>query len=245
MADEEVGHPLKELARGLVESLEQWEQEFPDLWVLTSMAGHLSQLLLITAMHSPQLGGAHHLPLLLWQQMTKYQFQSLLQFVALDLDAGYTLLRNATELARDVAFLAAHPNDTERWYEMRRTNRSDRRFRFDRSDPSQAYVHDLYRLASNWGTHGHLTGLASTRPVGVDGLRGQIQIRKVSTAGRDEAVVIWMLGFVPMQRICAAVFLSRATEEFEQFFDALLGQSEVFHKAATRLRAVAAGDSTA
>ena len=179
-------------------------------------------------MHSPQLGGSHHLPLLLWQQMTKYQFQSLLQFIALELDTGYTLLRNATELVRDVAFLGAHPDDTERWYEARRMNRSDRRFRFDRSDPSQAYVHDLYKLASNWGVHGHITGLSSSKPVGMGGLSNQIQVRQVGTAGRDEAVVMWLLGFVPMQRICAAVFLPWASGEFRQFFDTLLEQSEVF-----------------
>src|SRR5688572_8917650 len=127
MADEEVGHPLEDLALGLVESLEQWAQEYPDLWVLTSMAGHLSQALIVSAMHSPQLDGSYHLPLLLWQQMAKYQFQSLLQFVALELDTGYTLFRDVTELTRDVAFLGAHPDDTERWYEARRTNRPDHR----------------------------------------------------------------------------------------------------------------------
>jgi hypothetical protein len=242
MEDEGGCHPLKDLAIGFVESLEQWKQEFPDLWVLTSMAGNLSQVLVASAMHFPQLDGARHLPLLLWQQMTKYQFQSLLQFVALDPDTGYTLLRNATELTRDVAFLGTHPNDAERWYEARRRNRSDGRFRFDRSDPSQAYVHNLYKLSSNWGTHGHITGLSSSRPIGIGGFNDQIQIRQVSTAGRDEAVVIWLLGFVPMQRICATVFLSRATEEFRQFFDTLLGQSEVFQKAATGLRSIAAGD---
>jgi hypothetical protein len=56
---------------------------------------------------------------------------------------------------------------------------------------------------------------------------------------------MWLLGFVPIQHICAAVFLPRAAEEFRQLFGILLGQSEVFHEAATRLREVAAGDCTA
>jgi len=239
MRDEEMGHPLQEMARGLVESLEQWQQEYPDLWTLTSFAGYLSQALMTSAMSSRQLDAAHHLMLLPWQQMTKYQFKALLQFIARDLDTGYTLLRNATEVARDVAFLGAHPEDVEWWYKSRGVNRSGGRCRFDRSDPSQAYVHDLYKIASTHGTHGHLTGMSSSEPVDTHGSSHKIQMRQVSTSGRDQAVAIWLLGFVPMQRICAAVFLHEADEEFRHFFDILLEQSNVFHKTAERLGAVA------
>lgn len=87
---------LDELASGVGEALRQWKSDYPDLVVLTSFASNLSLALIVSAMHSPSLRGTDALPLLLWQQMTKYQFQALLQLIALELDTGYTLIRNAS-----------------------------------------------------------------------------------------------------------------------------------------------------
>lgn len=242
-SDEE--HPLRQLVAGILDEVNRLEEEYPDLWVLISFAANLSQALLVSVMHYRDLSSRDNLPLILWQQMTKYQFAALLQFVAREPDAGYTLMRNATELVRDVATLGSHPEFTERWHSARKLRRSDRVFRFDRSDPQQAYVHDLYKFASDWGTHGHITGLSGTKPAGLAGAEKQVQVRKVTDSARDEALSMWLVGFVPMQRICANVFADRASPDFRRFFNALVEQSDVFHKAAIRLRALAKAEGTA
>lgn len=231
-------HPLRQLATGIVEELDRLEAEYPDLWMLTSLAANLSQALLVSVMHYRDLASRDTLPLLLWQQMTKYQFGALLQFVARDLDSGYTLLRNATELVRDVATLRSHPEYAERWHGARNERRPDRVFRFDRSDPLQAYVHDLYKFTSDWGTHGHITGLSGAKPNGLAGTDNQIQVRQVTDAARDEALSMWLLWFVPMQQVCARVFENRGSDDFARFFEALVEHGPLFHKAATRLRAL-------
>jgi hypothetical protein len=241
--DDETGHPLKELALGLIEGLEQWEQEYPDLKALTAMAGHLVQALMASTFQLPGFTASETLCLLLWQQMTKYQFQSLLQLIGKELDTGYTLLRNATELVRDIAFVHKHPEATERWYAAKHAGRSDPMFRFDRSEPYQAYVHDLYTFACRFGTHGHMTGLSSSAPAGLCGRDDVVQVRQVTGTGRDEGVVMWLLGFVPMQSVCAQVFLSRGDDAFREFFRILSEHADLFHKVATRLQAAAKSGS--
>lgn len=245
MSDSRDEHPLRQLTQGIVEGLDTLESEYPDLWILTSFAANLSHALLVSAMHTRDLNSHDALPLLLWQQMSKYQLAALLQFAARDVDAGYTLLRNATELVRDVATLGARPEAAERWHNARRDKKADRMFRFDRSDPLQAYVHDLYKFASNWGTHGHITGLSGAKPAGLAGVDDHIQVRKVSDGTRDEALAMWLLGFVPMQELCGRRFKHRGSEEFSEFFAALIEQGPQFHAAATRLRDLSQAGGTA
>jgi DNA polymerase III psi subunit len=230
-------HVLHQLAAGALDAVNQLQQDEPDLWVLTGFAANLSQALLASAMHLDDLGPNDTLPLILWQQMTKYQFQALLHFVTRDLDCGYTLLRNAAELVRDVAHLGSNPMSADAWWKARSTGRSDRRFRFNRSDPLQAYVHDIYKGASNWGTHGHITGLSGSQPSGVAGLGDRIQVRQVTDASREQALGIWLLGFAPMQHVCATVFQNRASSDFSAFLVTLASQGEILGTAATRLRA--------
>jgi len=237
MEQPEDPHVLRQLAVGALGSVDQLQRDEPDLWLLTGFGGNLSQALLAAAMHRDDLGPNDTLPVILWQQMTKYQFQALLLFVTRDLDAGYTLLRNATELVRDVAHIGAHPESADAWWKARSNGRSDRQFRFDRSDPFQVLVHNLYKGASNWGTHGHITGLSGSQPTGVTGIESRIQVRQVTDASRGQAIATWLLGFVPMQHLCARVFQTRASADFTKLLAALDTQGPVFTAAAKRLGA--------
>lgn len=236
MSDEANQHPLEQIVTDQLRWIREFENRYPDIYLLTSTAETLLSAMVGEAAQITGLDQAEGCRLMLWQMVGKYQFNSLLMIVTGDLDAAYTMLRNATELVRDVAVIGNDVSRAQRWWASKRDNKRDRLFQFDDSDGNQRYVHELYRMASNWGTHGHMTGWSHTEKIGVAGLEENIELRQVGTRGIEEGLAVWLCGFFPMQFICFESFAKRHPERFRELATMLLNHADLVGKAVKRLR---------
>lgn len=239
MSDDVNQHPLERIVTDQLRQVKEFEARYPDIYLLTSTAGKLWWAMVGEAAHIAGLDEAETCRLLLWQMIGNYQFDALLMIVTGDLDAAYTMLRNATELVRDVATIGNDVGRAQRWWDSKRTDKRDKLFQFDDSDSNQKYVHQLYKMASNWGTHGHITGLSHSALIGVAGREENIAILRVSTKGIEETLTVWLCGFFPMQFICFEPFAKRHPETFKELAGMLLDHADLMGKAAKRLRSSA------
>jgi hypothetical protein len=151
------------------------------------------------------------------------------------LDAAYTLLRNATELVRDAATIEDDDGRALRWWNGKLNDRRDRLFQFDETDVHEKYVYELYKIATNWGTHCHITGVLKSTHIGAIGFDDKIEVRRVSDKGIDEALAIWLSGFFPMQFTCLEQLAKRHPDEFTEVMPMLFEYAELAGRAAKRL----------
>lgn len=112
----------------------------------------------------------------MWQTAADYQKQSLIHILARELDAGFALLRMATELARDAYVIGNNNQLLQLWINReKRASEYRKKFKFNESVPGGAAAFDLYKFCSQFGVHGHttstmhadLTGEATTDGSGV------------------------------------------------------------------------------
>ena len=240
MHEDPIEHPLEQLLSRQSSCLKEFQANYPELYVITRAAGNFFLAMSGEAAQITNLDEAEACRVMLWQMIGKYQFDSLLMIVTGELDAAYTILRNATEFVRDVAVIRNDVSNARRWWKAKCTDKRDRLFQWDDSDANQRYVHQLYRMASNWGTHGHITGLSHAHKIGMAGRENNVEIWKTSTQGIEETLAVWLAGFFPMQFICLQPFARKYPERFRQLTEMLFTQAEFMGKAATRLREWAA-----
>ncbi len=207
-------HPIEQILDGEQEAISKFASERPDLWQVTSACANTAEMLLATAANINNLSEAEGWRLLLWQTALRYQFLSLRFIITRDLDSAYTLLRNATELARDVASIKDNTRQAKLWLESKVANKRDYSFKFDETDPMQSYVFRLYKMASDWGTHGHYSVLMFREVAGRTGKNDALALLKVSQAGTEEALSVWLAGFCPIQWVCAEQFVKTHPTEF-------------------------------
>jgi len=244
VTDEVNQHPLERIVADQVRLIKEFETRYPDVYLLTSTAGKLVWATVGEAAQITGLDEAEVCRLLLWQMIGKYQFDSLLMIVTGDLDAAYATLRNATELVRDVASIGNDVSMAQRWWASKRNDKRDKLFRFDDSVSNQKYVHQLYKMASNWGTHGHITGLSHTEQIGVAGRENNVGLLRVGPKGIEETLAVWLCGFFPMQFICFEPFAKRHPDRFRELGTMLMNHADLVGKAVKRLRGQEAADLT-
>lgn len=222
-------HPLERLLNLERQAVEEFARERPDIWKVTRNSELAAHVLLAAAIDLPNLTEPENLRLFLWQSVLRYQFLSLKFMVTRDLDAAYTLLRNATELSRDIVCIANDPQMTIRWYESKTARKRDSQFRFNTSDPAQASVFSFYKIASNWGTHGHFCGLYYGQMISRVGPDGVFALTQVSEAGVDEALVLWIISFLSIQTLCAKQFVKDHPTEFSESWALFCEYGDLIH----------------
>jgi len=114
--------------------------------------------------------------------------------------------------------------------------KSNEMFRFDRSDPQQESVYQLYKTASNWGTHGHYSVLVRGGRTEVIGPRQSVEVRQITDAGVREALILWLCGFLPIQVLCVEPFARAHPERFRRPTELLLKLGDLAGLILNRLR---------
>jgi hypothetical protein len=148
--------------------------------------------------------------LFLWQKILHYQVQSLFLILQHQLDAGYALLRLATELSRDLARIADNEKMLSIWLAREnKQNEYKKHFKFSLDFPDESAIHNVYKFASKFGVHGHVTDAMFSEVIGTIGKNNSMLSFGVSDYGVIEAVYMWMMSFLPIHNICAKSFVSK------------------------------------
>ena len=171
----------------------------------------------------------------LWRNLYKYQEDSLFLIMSQRLDAGFALLRMATELARDIARMNEDVVNYEMWHKKHKLNQEEfykKTFRFNRKDPLEKLAYGFYNLFSNWGVHGHLTGIAHMEKAGTTG-DGDYVILAIPEDAIIRSIGLWMAAFLPLNKICQNVFSnsinSHSSEPIHFIDDMMVASSEVIN----------------
>jgi hypothetical protein len=235
MDSKDNAHPIEDIFESEQKAIEAFASERPDVWQLTSTLGTAAKALLLTAAQIGNLTSPEHWRLLIWQNIYHYLFLSLRFIITRDLDSAYTLLRNATELTRDITCIKDDPEKAKLWVKSKFEDKRDFTFKFDDTDSQIAYVHQIYKVASNWGTHGHFSIITSGEFVEMADNSGEIAIYKISDEGANIALFMWLSAFCPIQLLCAEQFLKAHPAEFGPLGKWLLDLYEIVGQALKRL----------
>ncbi len=148
---------------------------------------------------------------LMWQTAVNYYKQALEHILARELDAGFALLRMATELARDAYAIGKDESRLDLW--MHREERAEeyrRAFKFDKSNPAGEIAFRIYKITSRYGVHGHMTSLLHAK-------KGQkTEDAKGVLLSTDEKIIftglqIWLRAFFPIHALfCDSFQLNKA-----------------------------------
>ena len=126
------------------------------------------------------------------------------------LDAGYALLRLAAELSRDLARIADDEKMLSIWLAREnKQNEYKKHFKYSLDSPDESAIHNVYKFASKFGVHGHVTDVMFSEVIGTIGKNNFILSFGVSDYGVIEAVHMWMMSFLPIHNICAKSFVSK------------------------------------
>jgi len=80
-----------------------------------------------------------------------------------NLDESYALLRLAMELSRDILVLSKKPELMDLWKNRENEyGKYRKKFKFNHEHPANMYAHQIYKLASRYGVHGHQTTLLNS-----------------------------------------------------------------------------------
>ncbi len=206
-------HPLDELLDLERRAAQEFSKERPSFWGLAQNALTAARMLISIAMkvHSTKSEACR---LILWQTVLEYQRHALQAIIIGELGIGYTLLRNATELSRDIAGIKTD-YDSDRWFQSRKDNKRDGYFKFDKSDPTQAYVYSVYKEASDLGTHGHFSVIRFGEITGhANQGDKELALVQISDEGKDQAMHLWLASFAPIHVLCGSQFRAVHPDEF-------------------------------
>lgn len=214
-------HPLDELLDIERHAVIEFAKNHPDFWGYTQNASSAARMLISIA------AKVHHTEpeayrLILWQTVLRYQIHALQSIIIGELGIAYTLIRNATELSRDIICIKTD-NDVERWFKSKTERKRDNFFKFNESDPVQAYVHSVYKEASDLGTHGHFSLMKFGEiadHLEHDGK--EIAMVQVSDKGMGRALHLWLASFTPIQMLCGSIFREEHPEDFTVGWELLL-----------------------
>jgi hypothetical protein len=203
-------HPLDEWLSFEQESISKFKKEYPDVWSFFGECINLARAIPYTIGQQEGHTEIEMHRLFLWQKVLHYQTQSLFLLLQSQLDAGFALLRLASELSRDVIRIADDKEMLAIW-----TDREDRSkeyrnlFKFDANSPDEELVFNIYKFASKFGVHGHMTDTMFSEAIGSTVKDASIISFGVSNIGILDAVHMWMMSFLPMHHICAKSFMSK------------------------------------
>ncbi|MBN2003924.1 MAG: hypothetical protein JXA21_11260 [Anaerolineae bacterium] len=209
-------HPVEQLLDIEQQAIKDFTHKEPDIWRILATTSTSAHALLAVAADLPHLTKTESLRVFLWQGALRYQFLSLKFIITHELDAAYTLLRNATELSRDIICIADNDQRIKSWFESKTSKKRDKLFVFDKSDPVQEFVFKIYKVASDWGTHGHFSGLFYGQVIGRVGPDNGLALVQVSEDGIRDALLCWLAGFSPIQTLCCRQFIKMHPIEFEE-----------------------------
>jgi hypothetical protein len=149
---------------------------------------------------------------LMWQTAADYHKQSLVHMLSRELDAGFALLRMATELARDAFVIGKDESRLDLW--MTREERAEeyrKAFKFDKTNSAGKYAFDLYKLSSRYGVHGHMTSLMHAKATGEKTADGKGSIINTDEKAIFSGLQIWLRAFFPIHALfCEAFHLNKA-----------------------------------
>ncbi|MEY8215199.1 MAG: hypothetical protein RPR97_12060 [Colwellia sp.] len=98
------------------------------------------------------------------QTQHKYYENSVIFMLQGNLNESYTLLRLAMELSRDILVLSKKPDLMELWKNREEEyGKYRKKFKFNHEHPANMCAHELYKLASSYGVHGHQTTLLNCK----------------------------------------------------------------------------------
>ena len=203
-------HPLDEWLSFEQETISKFKKRYPDLWQVFGDSINLARAIPYVIGQQHGLTEIEMHRLLLWQKVLHYQTQSLFLLLKSQLDAGFALLRLAAELSRDVIRIADNEKMLVIWAEREnKANEYKKHFKFMQHFPDEEAVHMVYKFASKFGVHGHLTDTMFSEVIGELGKSGAMLSWGVSDYGVLDAVHMWMMSFFPMHQICARSFITK------------------------------------
>ena len=204
------GHPLYEWVSFEQESIQKFKDSYPELWKVFGDSINLARAVPFVIGRQDELTEIEMHRLFLWQKILHYQVQSLFLVVQHQLDAGYALLRLAAELSRDLACIADDEKMLSIWLAREnKQNEYKKHFKFSLDSPDGRVVYNVYKFASKFGVHGHLTDAIFSKVIGTIGKNNSMLSFGVSDYGVIEAVYMWMLLFLPIHYLCAKTFISK------------------------------------
>ena len=119
-------------------------------------------------------------------------------------------MRLAAELSRDVIRIADDEKLRVVWLEREnKPNEYRKHFKFTEQSPDEEAVHMVYKFASKFGVHGHVTDTMFSEVIGTFGKNDSMLSWGVSNYGVLDAVHMWMMSFLPMHHVCAKSFMSK------------------------------------
>ncbi len=224
------------------------EQE--GVWSMVNLAYLASRHLVVAAATCRHAGAAHSTDphrLMMWYTLLDYQMESFLLIVARRLGAGVALLRLASELARDVSRIGTDEARVATWMARHSSKQDRRRYRqefvFEDGDRIEAYVHQLYDLASNQGVHGHVLDSGHSVPTATspDGAFLKLEIPDVVIY---KTLAIWLAAAFPLNELCARTFrcfnggdLTEAYTGFKEGWAAFDGAFEAYRESLRKMHA--------
>jgi hypothetical protein len=210
----EPDHALEHLCHRQETAVVDFARTWPAIWKHTGESLRLvTQLAFGKAATLQKASLPEQLRVFLWQHAVKYETLAL-SFIAMrELDAAYTMLRNALEVCRVATFIGTDPSKAERWL---KSMLDGQRLgsKFDASDPLQSLLRDLFDLTSAWGTHGHNMALAWTGEIRGSTV-GSLSFG-VSDDGIRAALAMWLSAFWMSQRAFVRAFYDTREAEFDE-----------------------------
>jgi hypothetical protein len=172
---------------------------------------------------------------MLWQTMCDYVEQSLLLIIKTQLDAGYAVLRMASELARDIARIDENDHNFAMWNDKAKNHNTDDYksvFKFNKEDPTERFVYTLYNTTSIMGVHGHTTRAAHMRKLGPVSVKDK-EYMAYNVTHREvlDALVVWLFAFFPINIMAAKPFINIYSGLEENPFDFFINLEEKFRPA--------------
>lgn len=203
-------HPLDEWLSFEQESISKFKKSYPDLWRFLGESINIARAIPYIIGQQKGLTEIEMHRLFLWQKVLHYQIQSLFLLLRSQLDAGYALLRLAAELSRDVIRITDSEKMLAIWIEREnKPNEYKKYFKFASDSLDEEAVHTVYKFASKFGVHGHVTDAMFAEVIGTIGKSGSMLSLGVSNYGVLDTLHMWMLSFLPMHHICAKSFIPK------------------------------------
>ena len=214
-------HPIDEMMRFQYRWVREFSVVYPDIWGAIGSGINIVQMTQWMIGHQPDPSMVEVHRLVMWQTVLDYQIQSIILILQHKLDSGLALLRMAAELSRDVYVIGSDQARMDLWMEKEKQRREYQEiFKFDKSFPPAKIVHDIYKLCSKFGVHGHVSNNVFSELKGRAGKDGQLALLDVSQIGIVESVGTWLMGFAPMHHLCSnEFFTSQPAELFKEFSD--------------------------
>ncbi|MGH9839791.1 MAG: hypothetical protein ACREEM_13500 [Blastocatellia bacterium] len=211
-------------------NLQNFRRNQEAIWGTVGTAYFVSQMLIqsVTVLQDLTLQEAHRS--MMWRTALDYQMESFFLLIDTRLDEGLAVLRMTSELTRDIARIG---NDAARlhcWQNRLDPNnlrqyRQD--FKFDDTNKFERFIHDLYRLSSSFGVHGHRSRTAALRPTG-EIVEGKYVVLDVPDTEVFKGLEIWLAAFYPVHQICAQTFFPLRSEQLVECHSHFLSLWEAF-----------------